>query len=72
MDVTLEASEEEIWTSKWTAMLPPAGIDLPVQRTVVSACPPWSAEMNVVFAGIGSVIVTPVAAALPMLRTVSV
>ena len=40
--------------------------------TPFCAVPPWSADTKLVFAGSGSLIVTPVASALPMFLSVSV
>ena len=54
-------------------MLPPAGTDLPDHVTLPPPPePPSWAETKLVLAGIGSVMVTPVASALPMLRSVIV
>ena len=55
------------------AMLPPAGTVSPVHVTLpVGSVPPSSADTKVVLSGTGSVMVTPVAAALPMFFTVIV
>src|SRR4029079_13215777 len=53
--------------------LAPAARLMPLQVTLPPPdVPPWPADENVVLAGIGSLTVTPVAAALPMLRSVIV
>src|SRR6266446_2576832 len=60
-------------TVKCTVALLPAAIERPDQVTVPPEfVPPLSAETKLVLAGTGSVIVTPVAAALPMFFSVSV
>src|SRR2546423_11309568 len=74
---TMELTEELIaglmFTVRWTVTLPADGTVSPDHVTAPPAlAPPRSAETKLVLAGIGSVIVTPVAAALPMLRNVMV
>ena len=61
-------------TVKCSAMLPPAGTVRSVQRHVAAAesVPPSPADTNAVWSGTGSLTVTPVASALPTLRTVIV
>ena len=78
-------SDGSILTRRCTVTLPPVFVMLCVSGSVVafgtvspdqvttpfaSAVPPLSAETKLVFAGIGSVIVTPVASALPMFFSV--
>ena len=66
-------NEAEIRTVKCTWTWPPAGMVRPVHLTFgPDAAPPLSAETNVVLFGIGSVMETDVAAALPMFLTVIV
>src|SRR6266851_2843165 len=73
IDVVFDFNPGSINTRRCTAMLPPAAIDKPVHVAVPPALvPPLPAKTKLVFAGTGSVTVTPVAAALPMLRTVIV
>jgi hypothetical protein len=58
-------------TVKCNVMLPPAGTVLPDHVTVPAEfVPPSAAETKLVLSGTGSVIVTPVAAALPMFFSV--
>ena len=70
---TLCFSRESIRTVSFTCLLSPAGIvkarHVTVPREYV---PPSLAPAKLVSSGTGSVICTPVAAALPMLRNVSV
>ena len=64
-------SDGLIRTLRCTTVLPEAGTVSPVQVATPSTfVPPLSADTKLVFAGIGSVILTPVAAPFPMLRTV--
>src|SRR6266542_3347837 len=73
IDATLFLIALAMLAVKWTAVLLPAAIVRPDHVTVPAEfVPPPSAETKVVFAGTGSVMVTPVAAALPMFLTVSV
>src|SRR6185503_3734749 len=73
IDVTCFFSASTMLTVKCTVVLPPAATERLDHVTVPPTfVPPPSAETNVVFAGTGSVIVTPVAAALPMFLSVSV
>ena len=73
IEATLFLMAFEMLTVKWTVVLPPAATVRPDHVTVpLEFVPPPSAETKLVFAGTGSVIVTPVAAALPMFFTVSV
>src|SRR6185436_16559063 len=73
MDFTLFLSASAMLTVKCTDVLPPAGTVRFDHVTVpLEFVPPLSADTKVVLAGTGSVIVTPVAFALPMFFTVSV
>jgi hypothetical protein len=64
---------EATCTVKVTSIEPWAGTLSPFQVTAPpSFTPPWPADTNVVLAGTGSVIRTPVASPLPMLRSVIV
>src|SRR5689334_11991922 len=73
MDLTPAFRPGSIFTVRWTETLPGDGIEMPDHFTVPPLfVPPESAETKLVLAGIGSLIVTPVAAALPMLRSVIV
>ena len=67
------ARDGEIWTAKCTCTWPPAGMVRSVHRMPAGRSrPPWSADWKVVLGGSGSVMLTPVAGALPMFFTVIV
>src|SRR6266702_2328368 len=73
MDLTPDFRPGSIFTVRWTETLPADGIEMPDHLTVPSLfVPPESAETKLVLAGMGSLIVTVVAVALPMLRSVIV
>jgi len=73
MEVSLLFSEELICTVRCSETLAPAAKVRPLQVTVpAEIVPPPLAETKLVLAGIGSLIVTPVAVALPMFLTVIV
>src|SRR4029079_15850605 len=70
MDFTLFLMASAMLTVKCTDMLPPAAMFRPDHVTAPPEyVPPLSAEVKVVLARTGSVMVTPVAAALPMFLT---
>ena len=70
MEATPAFRSGSILTVRWTVTLPADGTDSPDHLTVPPTfAPPLSADTKLVLAGIGSLIVTPVAAALPMLRS---
>ena len=70
--LTLFLIASAMLTVNCTEMLPPLGTARFVQTTVPLTFAPPVAETNVVFAGTGSVMTTPVASALPMFLSVSV
>jgi len=76
IESTFFFSASAMLTRRWTVMLPPTpgvpvGTVSPDQvATPLTFVPPLSADTKLVFAGSGSVIVTPVAAALPMFLSV--
>src|SRR3954447_5801096 len=73
IDLTFLSSADATLTVKWTETLPCAGTVSPLHWTLpLATVPPSCAAGDVVFAGTGSEIVTPVPAALPMFFSVSV
>ena len=72
IESTFFLSAAAMLTVKCTVTLPPAGTVSPDHVTVPALfVPPLSADTNDVFSGTGSVIVTSVAAALPMFFSVT-
>src|SRR5690242_14155813 len=73
IEVTPDLRPGSILTRRCTDTLLADGIEMPVHFAAPPLLvPPASAETKLVLAGIGSVMVTPVAVALPMLRRVMV
>jgi hypothetical protein len=73
IECTFFLSASEMLTTRCTVTLAPGAIVRPVHVTTPALfVPPLSAETKLVLSGSGSVIVTPVAGALPSFLSVSV